>query len=123
MNSSPHTREKGNAAEGIAAEFLTSKGYKIKKRNFHFGRIGEIDIIAEENDVLVFVEVKSKYSSKYGDPLESITYSKQKKIRKTAEGYIYVNKQYGRECRFDVITVDYSNNKENPKVQHLINAM
>ena len=53
-----NTREKGDKAEEIAVKYLVDKGYSIKKRNFSFGKIGELDIIAEKDDTLVFVEVK-----------------------------------------------------------------
>ena len=115
------TKEKGKKGEDLAVEFLKILGYSIKKRNFHFGRTGEIDIIAQDKNVLVFVEVKMRSSDAFGDPLLSITTSKQKSIRKTAEGYLYINKIYDTECRFDVITIDIRYTPE--KIEHLINAL
>jgi len=114
-------RQKGQGAENIAVEFLENLGYEIIKRNFHFGRTGEIDIIAKDNDSLVFVEVKGRESFKYGDPLLSITPKKQNALRRTAEGYLYVNKISDVECRFDIITIDLR--EKPPKIVHLINAM
>lgn len=93
------------------------KGLKIVKRNFHFGKTGEIDIIAYDNDVLVFVEIRSKSNDAYGDPLSSITQGKIRKIRKTAEGYLYVNNINDTECRFDVVTVDFTKNQ--PELNHI----
>ena len=104
--SGSNNREVGQKGEEEAAKFLCDNGYKIIKKNFHFGKTGEIDIIAEKDDILVFVEVKTRYNDKYGDPLLSITYRKQKSIRKVAEGYLYINKIRDKECRFDVIIVD-----------------
>jgi putative endonuclease len=114
------TVAKGNESEKTAAEFLTAKGFKIVKKKFHFGRTGEIDIIADDNGVLVFCEVKSKFKNAFGNPLEWITPQKQFKIRKVAEGYLYVNKIVNKDCRFDVITIDYTFNP--PKIEHLVNA-
>ena len=114
------SKKTGSKGEEIAAKYLNSKGYDIKKKNFHFGKTGEIDIIAENNGTLVFIEVKSRKNEKYGDPLLSITYGKQKSIRKVAQGYLYVNKIDDMECRFDVITVDLSKNP--PEVNHMENA-
>lgn len=116
-----NTKEKGKKGEDLAVEFLKNLGYQIKKRNFHFGKTGEIDIIAQDKNVLVFTEVKMRSSDAYGDPLLSITYSKQKSLRKTAEGYLYVNKITDMECRFDIITIDVRYSPE--KIEHIINAM
>ena len=112
---------KGKKGEDIATDFLKRNGFEIVKRNFHFGRNGEIDIIAEKDNVLVFVEVKMRSSDTYGDPLLSINFAKQKSLRKTAEGYLYINKITDKECRFDVVTIDVSKNPI--KIDHLINAM
>ncbi len=121
LENNMNTKEKGKRGEDLAVEFLKKLGYQIKKRNFHFGKTGEIDIIAQEKNVLVFVEVKMRGSDAFGDPLLSITPAKQKALRKTAEGYLYVNKIYDMECRFDIITIDIRFNPE--KIEHLINAL
>ncbi len=120
MPDQPNQREKGAKAEDEAVEFLKEKGFKIVKRNFHFGRDGEIDIIAHDKDVLVFIEVKARSSDLYGSPESSITPSKMKVIRRTAEGYLYVNKITNMECRFDVIAIDYT--CKPTEIRHLISA-
>ncbi len=114
------TKSKGRAGEDIAANFLEAKGYSIRKRNFHFGRTAEIDIIAQQRNVLVFVEVKMRMNDKYGNPLESITPAKQKKIKRAAEGFLYVNKLQNIECRFDVIVIDLTKNQN--EISHYENA-
>jgi putative endonuclease len=116
-------KSKGSYGENIAADYLESKNYKIIKRNFVFGKIGEIDLIAQDGKVLVFVEVKLRTNNTFGDPLDSIDYRKQKNLKKTAEGYYYVNKINDMECRFDVIVIDIRNGMENPSISHLVNAM
>jgi putative endonuclease len=115
------TREKGDFGEDIAVEYLEKLGYKILKRNFHFGRIGEIDIVAEINDELVFVEVKLRTSSTYGEPIDSITPRKVATLKRVAQGYYHVNSIRDKACRFDVITVD--KRTDEPKIEHLKNAI
>lgn len=113
-------RKKGNSAEELACEYLINNDFTIVKRNFSFGKIGEIDIIAEKKNVLYFIEVRSKHSNSTYDPLISIDYNKQKKIRRSAEGYLYINKITDKECRMDVIIVDLS--LQNNKINHIENA-
>ncbi|MBD1206895.1 MAG: YraN family protein [Ignavibacteria bacterium] len=115
-----NNRAAGKTSEDLAAEFLTAKGMRIVKRNFHFGRVGEIDIIAEDGQALVFVEVKARSSTLYGTPEEAITPSKQRAIRKVAAGYLYTQGITDRECRFDVIAIRLFSNE--PEITHLIAA-
>ena len=110
--------EKGKIGEDIAVEFLKGKGAFIKERNYR-GRFGEIDIIAFfDTTEIVFIEVKSRTSCRYGFPAESVDKNKQNKIRKTAEEYIIKNGLYGISIRFDVIEI-YINDK---KIRHIVAA-
>lgn len=97
-----NTKKIGDKGEHIAAEYLKGKGYKIIARNVHIGD-GEIDIIAQDGDNLVFVEVKTRYSYSYGNPLEAITKDKIKHIIRSAKMYISSNHLYNMQVRFDVI--------------------
>lgn len=115
------TREKGDEAEESAVELLINKGYAIIKRNFHYGKVGEIDIVAKDGNILVFVEVKSRNTNEYGSPLESVTPKKQKILRRVADGYYYINKLNDVESRFDIIAIDYS--VKPPAIEHLVNAI
>lgn len=114
------TRNKGTNSETLALEYLVSIGYQIVKRNFKFGRSGEIDIIAKDKDVLVFIEVKSRKSFEYGSPIESVPLSKRKMIYSVAKGYLYVNKIENSEIRFDFIGIDLRGEK--PIFEHIKNA-
>jgi len=114
------TRDKGTQGEDAACRYLEELGYVIVKRNFHFGTIGEIDIVAKDKDVLVFVEVKSKKPDSDFHLLDSITPKKQKSMKRVAEGYYYVNKLSDVESRFDVISVDFKS--EPPEIEHYISA-
>ena len=95
---------KGRYGEEIAVKFLCDKGYDILKRNYRAVR-GEIDIIAQNNGYVVFVEVKYREQIKYGYPSESVTTAKCANIRQVAKHYILC--EYGHEVdsRFDVIEI------------------
>ncbi len=94
----------GQAGERAAAALLREEGFRIIERNFRTP-LGEIDVIAEEDDVLCFIEVKTRRSEAYGGPAEAVTPRKQRQIAKVAAVYISRNCPEGRTCRFDVVTV------------------
>lgn len=108
----------GKKSEIIASQFLKEKGYKILETN-HKNKVGEIDIIAQDNDYLVFVEVKARMSCAFGDPLEAVDYRKQQKLRKTAELYLIMKRKTNFNCRFDVVSIL---GNENPEITHIENA-
>ena len=114
-------RKAGNIAEDIAVEFIQELGYRILKRNFTFGRVGEIDIVCEFQDILIFIEVKARMHHTFGAPESSITPKKVKSIKRVAEGYLYINKISGKQCRFDLIAIDFKDGGTH--IRHLINAM
>ena len=93
--------KKGRSFEDIACEYLTSLGYRILHRNFYC-RGGEIDIIALDGEVLVFVEVKGTATKL--NPAERIDYKKLQRIYKCAEEFL--SKAPAQECRVDAILVE-----------------
>jgi putative endonuclease len=99
------TRAVGAWAERVACVFLESQGYEIVKRNF-YTRFGEIDIIAKDENYLVFIEVKYRKSKEYGFPSQAVTYKKQQRIRRSCEFYLI---RYGIKeetpIRFDVVEI------------------
>lgn len=97
----------GKLAEDAAAEFLIQAGLQIIERNF-LCKMGELDLIAQDKDSLVFVEVRFRKSNAFGGALASITPSKQAKLRRTAEYFLF-NYQSKPACRFDVITLSLNN--------------
>ena len=102
-------RQLGTDYEDKACEYLKKKGYKIKERNFRAHK-GEIDIIAEEDQYLVFVEVKFRAKNSFGYSAEAVGIHKQKVIYKVAENYIALHPEYiEHPCRFDVIAIDNGN--------------
>lgn len=112
-----NTRETGKSYEVIAKKYLENKNYKIIEMNF-FCKLGEIDIIANNDNILVFVEVKARKDTKHGYPREAVTKSKQRKIIKTAKYYIMKKNLDDIQCRFDVIEIIY----EDKIINHLENA-
>ena len=105
----------GRAGEKRAIDFLKKKGFKIIKTNYKTV-LGEIDIIAEEKGVIVFVEVKTRTNDNYGNPCEAVDKRKQEKYYKTATYYLQKEKKTDAECRFDVIEI------ENGEINHIFNA-
>ena len=99
----PNSITTGQLAEQRAEDYLIGQGLKLIARNFRCRR-GEVDLIMLENDTYVFVEVRFRKSSRFGSALDTVTYTKQNKIRIAAEFYLQQNKL--SECvpvRFDVI--------------------
>jgi putative endonuclease len=100
-----NTRERGTEYENIAAEYLTGKGYEILERNYR-NPCGELDIIAEKDGVIVYVEIKYRSSARYGDPLEAVDARKQRQISKVAaRHYARYGARERKACRFDVIGI------------------
>ena len=110
----------GNEGEEEATKYLMKNGYKIIERNF-LCKQGEIDIIAKDKNEIVFVEVKTRRSTKYGLPAEAVDENKQKHIYKAAEYYLYKNKLEKEYVRIDVIEIYYKNNSY--KINHIKKAI
>ena len=94
----------GQNGEKIAADFLQGRGYTIVARNYR-RRTGEIDIIAREGEMLVFIEVKTRSGKAYGSPAAAITPRKQRQISRTAQYYLAEQDLFDTPARFDVVTV------------------
>jgi len=119
-------RKLGDWGEEIAEKYLQDKGYKIIEKNYQ-KRWGEIDIIAKENEELVFVEVKTRTKDKsalYGLPQDSVDFFKQKKLIKTARIYLY-EKNYSSQInwRIDVIAVELDGQNKKVNLKHIRNAV
>ena len=98
-------RGRGQQWEREAARRLEAEGYTIRARNFR-ARAGEIDVIAEENGTLCFIEVKGRSGPGYGTPAEAVTLEKQRRLFRAAEEYLVRERLGAPPCRFDVVTVD-----------------
>lgn len=102
--------QSGKIGEEYAALFLRKSGYKILGRNFR-SRFGEIDIVAVEGDTLVFVEVKTRWSQKFGLPEEAVTPGKLRHLEKTAHYFKLLNPKTPNLMRFDVVATEVRNGK------------
>ncbi|MFA5318058.1 MAG: YraN family protein [Patescibacteria group bacterium] len=107
----------GNFGEQLACDFLRKRGYKIIERNCKIS-YEEIDIIAEEGDVLVFVEVKTRISQYYGDGSEAVAGVKQQRLNQAIQKYLDKYKLWHREPRCDLITIFINKATKSAKIEH-----
>jgi len=112
----------GKTGEAIAKEYFESHGYEIVAENYRYDR-AETDLVIkdEKSKVLVFVEVKTRRSRKFGEPQESVTPRKQEQMIKSAEGFLMMTPGYENyEKRFDVAAIMIENGKAN--LNHIKNC-
>ena len=105
----------GRAGEIEAGKFLKKSGYQILETNYHT-HVGEADIIAQKDQTVVFVEVKTRTDDAFGAPSEAVTRKKQEKYFRVATEYLIKKGLTDKDCRFDVIEI------ENGKINHIIDA-
>ncbi len=98
-----NSRDRGQDAELACCKYLQQQGLKLLAKNYH-GRRGELDLVMRDNDTVVFVEVRYRKNNTYGGALESITNSKQEKLRITAEQYLQRETEL-KNGRFDVVAM------------------
>ena len=111
----------GDRGEREAARFLRRLGYKILVRKFRT-RFGEIDLIARDDETIVFVEVKTRSTNQAGHPTEAITPAKQRRLTQLASAFL---KRYGlleHRGRFDVVSIVWSSESRPPTIEHFPNA-
>jgi putative endonuclease len=114
-------KELGGIGERTAADYLIGQGYRIRERNYRC-RFGEIDLVTETGEYLVFVEVKARWTAKHSvSPLISLTRRKRARIRAIGEVYWHQNRLWDRQPRFDVIGVTFADEREF-EVEHIKNA-
>jgi len=94
----------GRKGEKAAEAYLRKRGYRILQKNFRTN-IGEIDLIAEHNNALVFIEVKTRSDLQFGHPSSAVTPAKQIKIAQTAQTFLVKHPVEGKDIRFDVVSV------------------
>ena len=113
----------GRWGEETAAAYLRRRHYTIVAANYRC-RLGEIDLIAENRDYLVFVEVKLRKSAAFAEALEFVDRHKQERIRRTAELYLCEHPKQTKQPRFDVIEgyAPFGTEKKRPEIRHLEDA-
>ena len=109
----------GREGERLAERYLAKKGYRMVERNYRCP-VGELDLIALDRRVIVFVEVKTRQDRSFGAPLESVDPRKQRKMIKTALFFLSEHKLHQREARFDVVGISFAGRE--PVVEHIQNA-
>lgn len=114
-----NNRAVGTQYEQQVGQYLEKKGYEIICYNYRC-KLGEIDIIAKQKEILVFIEVKYRKNFSMGNPLEAVTVKKQKIISKCANYYMMCHYKYDISCRFDVIGVMGTLNQT--EITHIENA-
>lgn len=116
------TKASGDWGEAQVAEYLRDRGYRIVVSKYHC-RFGEIDLIARDKETLCFIEVKLRSNLDFGLPREFVTYSKQQKLRTTAEYYLATHDP-DAVCRFDVAEVytDKDCSAEHTQIEYIENA-
>ena len=110
----------GAWGESMAARYYRKRGYSLLDARYRT-RFGEIDLVAEKGDLIVFVEVKTRTGFEYGTPAMAVDKNKKAHIKQTAKVYIHLNRLYNYEIEFDVIEVIIMNGK--CKVNHLKQVM
>jgi putative endonuclease len=109
----------GKEGERIAERYLKKKGYKLIERNYRC-KGGELDLIALDRRVVVFVEVKARTGQGYGSPVEAVEYHKQQRMIRAAQVFLSEKNLHQRDARFDVVGVSWPGGK--PVVEHIENA-
>jgi len=110
----------GKSAEDMAEQMLRKKGYRILERNFRVAG-GELDLIADDQGILVFIEVKARRGQDFGGAPYAITARKKQQIIKLASCYLSQRDLINQHCRFDAILV-VGTNEHSPQLTHIEQA-
>jgi len=111
----------GKRGEDLATEFLLQKGYKIIERNFRAKQYGEVDLIVQKGNTLIFVEVKSRIGNEFGEPFEAVGFRKLRELKKMVAYYFALNPS-SLSPRIDVLAISFDQNLTVQKIEHLENV-
>ncbi len=114
-----HRQQLGIIGENLAVAELTRRGYAILERRYRT-RYGEIDIVADDEGTIVFVEVKARATGEFGSAVEAVTVWKQRRVTAMAVDYLARKRVADRPCRFDVVAIDDA--ESSPRVAVYPNA-
>ena len=117
----PKTIETGRAGEKLAVRALKRAGYQVLATNFR-ARGGEIDVVAEHNGTLVFVEVKTRASDSFASPVLAVNYGKREKLVRAAWYFLKSHSATSRDCRFDVVSIVTGGQNRRPKIEIIPDA-
>lgn len=110
----------GQIGEQGAVDYLISRNYKVIQRNWRYKRF-EVDVIAQDENQLVFIEVKTRSSTKYGEPAAFVDSKKQRLLIQAADEYAYLH-NFNGEIRFDIISIYISKENQINKIKHIVDA-
>lgn len=113
-----HHNELGKKGEQIAVDFLLKKGYDILERNYRFDK-AEVDIIAQQNNILAIIEVKTRSTADFGNPQDFVKPQQIQRLVKAVDEYVQVN-DLDVEVRFDIVAIIKAGKQFN--IEHLENA-
>jgi putative endonuclease len=105
MTESTNKRSLGSEGERLAADYLVQNGYRLLDMNYRSGRMGEIDIVAAQDEFICFIEVKTRTGSSFGLPCEAVGRRKQENLRRLAWAYLKHRGLTDRNVRFDIVEV------------------
>ncbi|HEX9664388.1 MAG TPA: YraN family protein [Patescibacteria group bacterium] len=112
---------KGKLGEEVAAKYLRQRDYRIIEQNY-YGKYGEIDIIAEKDNELIFIEVKTRFNIKFGYPEESFNKKKRISLIKTIQKYLFL-KNLEMDYRIDLIAVIINIKGQKVQIKHFENVI
>ncbi len=112
----------GDWGEDLAVRYLQEHGYLIRGRNYRYSNVGEVDLVAERDGRLVFVEVRTRRGDAYGTPEESITPAKQARLAEVAQAYVQ-EYNWGGDWQIDVVAVELTRSGHLSRVTHLPNVV
>jgi putative endonuclease len=112
----------GKLGEKTARKFLKKRGYRVRETGFRCSH-GEIDIVAQHKDCLVFVEVRTKSNPDFGTPEESITQAKKERLIASALTYTTTHRNLPPLWRIDVVAIELDNKGKPKRIEHLENAI
>lgn len=112
----------GSKAETIAADYLLGQGYRIVSRNWRC-QWGELDLIAQDGELMVFIEVKARRSLEFGSPEESLTRAKQRKLIRAVWQYLQSVDKLNQNWRFDMIAMDLNAAGDATRIDHYKHAI
>lgn len=115
-------QELGRWGENLAADYLVKRGYTILARNVRTQH-GEIDLVTQQDDVTVFVEVKTRTSTAFGMPEEAVTSQKKEHLLDSAQSYLQSYPELSRDWRVDVIAIRCNTSSQPPEITHFENAI
>lgn len=116
-----YQKQVGDKGEQIAADFLCRKGYQLLERNF-ISRYGEIDLVALENDCVVFVEVKTRTTQSFGLPEASITPAKLERIQNAGLMWLQAHPESPEDWRIDVVAIILDGKQQIQDIEHFVNV-